>query len=256
MERVEAFFRGPAYRPHRHDTYAVGFTVSGVQGFDYRGEARHCVPGQIFVLHPDELHDGRSGGEEGFGYRILYLAPELVQEALGHATLPFVRDPVSDDPRLRAATHDALADIDHPLDGLRANDIALAIGAALKAASGAPPKRRAVDRPALRRARALLAANAVRGVASHELESETGLDRWTLARQFRAAYGVGPHRFMTMRRLERARALIGAGVGLAEAAQEAGFADQSHMTRQFRNAYGLSPGRWRELVSHGSAAAA
>jgi AraC-like DNA-binding protein len=51
-----------------------------------------------------------------------------------------------------------------------------------------------------------------------------------------------------LRRLDRARALIRAGVSLAEVAAASGFADQSHLTRQFRRAYGLSPGRWSMLV--------
>jgi AraC-like DNA-binding protein len=33
------------------------------------------------------------------------------------------------------------------------------------------------------------------------------------------------------------------GVGLAEAAAAAGFADQSHFTRHFRRSYGHTPGR-------------
>ena len=30
MERIEAFFSGHGYDPHRHDTYAIGRTLSGV----------------------------------------------------------------------------------------------------------------------------------------------------------------------------------------------------------------------------------
>lgn len=70
LERVEARFAGHAFAPHRHDTYAIGLTLSGVQTFRYRGERRHCLPGQCHILHPDETHDGGAGTDEGFGYRI------------------------------------------------------------------------------------------------------------------------------------------------------------------------------------------
>ncbi|HKY94782.1 MAG TPA: helix-turn-helix domain-containing protein, partial [Kiloniellales bacterium] len=95
------------------------------------------------------------------------------------------------------------------------------------------------------RARSLLDA----GEASDSvaLERETGLDRFALARQFRRAWGTSPHRYLVLRRLERARAAIGAGESLAAAATLAGFADQAHLTRQFKRAYGLTPGRWRAL---------
>src|SRR5579871_6471570 len=51
IERVEAALQGTAFAPHRHDTYAIGITVSGVQTFRYRGEAWRCLPGQLHILH-------------------------------------------------------------------------------------------------------------------------------------------------------------------------------------------------------------
>src|SRR5919109_2906055 len=94
IERAEVHLYSCAYDPHRHDTYAVGITTAGVQTFRYRGARRVCLPGQLHVLHPDETHDGAAGTDQGFGYRILYIAPELVRDALGGAALPFVADPV------------------------------------------------------------------------------------------------------------------------------------------------------------------
>jgi hypothetical protein len=82
VELFSAWFAGEAYDKHRHDTYAVGVTDSGVQVFDYRGSIRASTPGQVVVLYPDEVHDGRAGTSEGFGYRIVYVAPSVLVEAL------------------------------------------------------------------------------------------------------------------------------------------------------------------------------
>ena len=96
LERAEVYLSTYAFAPHRHDTYAIGLTTSGVQTFRYR-RARHvCLPGQLHILHPDETHDGAAATSPGFGYRILYVAPELVHEALGGRALPFVGDVVQD----------------------------------------------------------------------------------------------------------------------------------------------------------------
>src|ERR671926_1393025 len=116
IERMEARFLGRAFAPHRHDTYAIGVTLSGVQAFRYRGAWRCCLPGQCHVLHPDELHDGEAGGDAGFAYRIAYIDPALIQQSLGGRPLPFVADPIVDLTRPWRAPISAVWDIESPLD--------------------------------------------------------------------------------------------------------------------------------------------
>ena len=108
VELLRAWFRGRAFSRHRHDTYAIGVTEAGVQVFDYRGRVERCVPGDVVVLHPDEAHDGRAGGADGFGYRIVYVEPARIAAAVralrgGPAPLPFAREPVSRNPTLARA---------------------------------------------------------------------------------------------------------------------------------------------------------
>jgi AraC-like DNA-binding protein len=252
FERVEAAFSGHAFDPHRHDTYAIGFTIHGVQSFRYRGAAERSVPGQLFVLHPDETHDGHAGTSAGFRYRILYVEPGAISDALGEARrpLPFVREAVSNDRRLAAAIMPALADLDLPLQDLHRDQIILDLADALAAADPSIARRTLSARHwrAVGQARDSLDANLRTGVASAELEAATGLTRYALARHFRACLGTSPYRYLVMRRLDRARTLIRQGAPLVEAAFASGFADQSHMSRHFKRAYGLSPGRWAALI--------
>lgn len=48
--------------------------------------------------------------------------------------------------------------------------------------------------------------------------------------------------WLTWRRLERAGKAMAAGASLAEAAVDAGFADQAHLTRATRQVFGITPG--------------
>jgi AraC-like DNA-binding protein len=246
LERIEAFFSGVGFDPHRHDTYAIGTTIAGVQAFRYRGAAQRSLPGQVFVLHPDETHDGRAGTAQGFRYRILYVEPRLIGAALGNGPLPFWRDAVSDNRRLARAIAPALDDLDSPLEDLQRDAIVLDLAEAL-AADTPRPAFRHHDVHAVRIAREFLDTH--EQVSSAELEAVTGTTRYALARHFRACLGTSPYRYLLMRRLDRARALIRGGVPLADAALRTGFADQSHMTRQFKQAYGLSPGRFAILAA-------
>jgi AraC-like DNA-binding protein len=251
IERIEAFFGGHAYDPHRHDTYAIGYTVSGVQSFDYRGARADSTSGKVIVIHPDERHDGRAGAAAGFRYRMIYIPPRLVRDALGDRarSLPFVRAAVLDDARLLAALRRALADLDRAPEGLEADQVILDIAEALLALDPSARGRGSGARCAasIERAQHFLDENHRRAVASAELEAVAGLDRYTLARHFRSRLGTSPYRYLTMRRLDAVRRRLRCGEALADIAHASGFADQSHMTRQFKQAYGLSPGKWRAI---------
>jgi AraC-like DNA-binding protein len=250
LERMNAFFRGHSFTPHRHDTYAIGMTTAGVQSFDYRGAARQSLPGQVFVLHPDERHDGRAGDERGFGYRIAYIDPALIRDAAEATTLPFVREPVSKDRRLRRAVVGVVCRENDPMDEVATTFKLVALADALVGAAGDTVTATGrVDTKAVGLVRDTLLARLDAKISIAELEAISGLTRWQLARQFRRAYGVSPYRFRLLRRLDRARALLVRGHALAEVAQSSGLADQAHFSRQFRSAYGLPPGQWRALAA-------
>lgn len=186
---------------------------------------------------------------------MIYVAPHLIAAALDGRVrhLPFLREAVSRQPHLVAALRLALGDIDQPLEELAADNIIATLAEALvvndpssrKAARGRPQKRAYSETD---RARLFLDAHCTELVTSDALEKVSGLDRFSLTRQFRTHFGTAPYNYLIMRRLERARELLAAGEGFAEAALQSGFADQSHFTRHFKRAYGVTPGRWRQMI--------
>ncbi|WP_116137486.1 AraC family transcriptional regulator [Trinickia diaoshuihuensis] len=249
IERIEAWFQGNAYAMHRHDTYAIGRTLAGVQSFNYRRSRRDSLPGNTMVLHPDEAHDGQAGTQEGFRYRMIYVEPVLFQDALGGRALPFIEGGVTNDPRIAAATEALLQRIGQTIEPLEQSDALSELAHALAAVAGTPRSRGNGDYLAARRARDYLYANFTRTVTLDELEIATGRDRWSLSHDFRTYYGTSPYRYLTMRRLDAVRRLMLAGMSLSSAAADAGFADQSHMTRHFLKTFGQTPGHWLQVVN-------
>ena len=247
MERIEAFFSGHGYAPHRHDTYAIGRTLAGVQSFHYRGGQRHSVPGGTIVLHPDEVHDGEAGTDAGFRYRMMYIEPALIQQILGGRALPFIQHGISADPRLYAASELLLRGLDAPLDALEEDDALFDLAHALSAVSTPPRSSQPFDYRAAELAREFIHGALERSVTLEELERHSGRDRWSLSRDFRMLFGTSPYRYLTMRRLDMVRLLLLQGQSLVGAALLAGFTDQSHMTRHFGKTYGLSPARWLKM---------
>ncbi|MDR5837351.1 AraC family transcriptional regulator [Caballeronia sp. LZ034LL] len=252
IERIEAWFGGKAYGMHRHDTYAIGRTLAGVQSFNYRRGLRNSIAGQTMVLHPDEAHDGQAGTGEGFRYRMLYVDPALIQAVLGGRALPFIEGGLTTDPRVSRATEALLRRTEGPLpplEPLERHDALTELALALAQASGARLADDTGDYASAVRAHDFLHAHCDRIMTLDELERVTGRDRFALSRDFRKFYGTSPYRYLTLRRLDLARRLMLAGAPLADVAAQAGFADQSHMTRQFTRAYGMPPARWRAIAA-------
>jgi AraC-like DNA-binding protein len=252
VELFRARLRGRPFSRHRHDVYAIGVTEDGVQAFEYRGTVERSLPGQVFVLHPDEPHDGMAGGPGFFGYRQIYVDPGRIASALPALTgrptpLPFA-PPVTDDPVLAHVVRTAFARAPEPL-ALDALVLQLAEGLLRSSAAGLTSTlRRRVDLPAVERGRDLLRSR-LTIVPSSEVEAVTGLDRYQFARQFRAVYGTSPYRYSVLRRLDVARGWLGDARPLAETALEAGFADQAHFSRTFKAAFGMTPGRYVKLCA-------
>ncbi|MCG8707967.1 AraC family transcriptional regulator [Brenneria sp. 4F2] len=251
FERLEAFFTGHGYEPHRHDTYAIGRTLSGIQSFRYRGGLRHSLAGHTMVLHPDEIHDGKAGSADGFHYRMIYIAPSAIQKVLGGRPLPFIKGGTSTDQRLVAATESLLKAMDDTLEPLEEDDAIYDLANVLAEIGGQRTKRRSYDYHAAERAREYINDLFTDAITLDSLSLISGRDRWNLSRNFRLLYGTSPYRYVIMQRLEYCRRLMFTGRDLADIALISGFADQSHMTRHFVKAFGISPGTWLKIITKG-----
>lgn len=113
------------------------------------------------------------------------------------------------------------------------------------AGTTARPVRGGLSPAVSRRVTARLREGLDRPVSLEDLAAEAGLSPFHFQRMFRASHGLSPRAFLEHLRVEEAKRLMRAGVGLAEVASACGFAHQSHLTRAFRAVTGTTPGAWR-----------
>ena len=90
---------------------------------------------------------------------------------------------------------------------------------------------------------------ATEAISLENIAGAVGLSRFHFLRLFKETTGLPPHAYLIQRRVELARQSIEKGSPLADAAIEAGFADQSHLTRRFKAVYGVTPGEYRKAVA-------
>ena len=250
IETLRAFFRGHAYDLHSHDEVLIGFTEQGLQRFRCRRRVVSSTPGRVILMEPGEPHDGESPEPEGFTYGMIYMPADWLRTRAaregGPAELGF-RDTLAEDPALRRAVVAAFGAL-HGREGRLARDETLdTLVDRLADVAHAPITAR---EPAVARARDVLHAAYRNDIGLADLAAASGLDRFRLTRAFQAALGASPHAYLVQLRLRAARRLLAAGAAPAEAAADAGFADQSHLGRWFRRGYGLTPAAYRRLCTN------
>nr|WP_284727824.1 AraC family transcriptional regulator [Sphingomonas psychrolutea] len=201
--------------------------------------------GDIITVNPGEVHDGEPLRGEVREWRMLYLSTEHMREvSLGfdrlgefEFTAPVFHKSEMAGSFASAFTRLTEADLAQP--ELATNEALIDLFASLV--------RRRDDHPpdcshgGLRRARAFLDDDPTRNHSLSALAAEAGLSPFQTLRAFVSWTGLTPHAYLMQKRANLARRLIIMGHGLASAALESGYADQSHMTRDFRRRYGLTP---------------
>lgn len=118
--------------------------------------------------------------------------------------------------------------------------------------------RAGLDRPARgslnsRRLAAVLdhiEAHLAENVSLAELANMVNLSRHHFCSAFRRSTGMTPYRYVTVRRLERAKCMLAGSAPLSEIALLCGFGSQQHFTTAFHHAMGTTPGAMRTSTQH------
>jgi AraC-like DNA-binding protein len=108
-------------------------------------------------------------------------------------------------------------------------------------------ERGGLDRRRLFRVLDYIEANLEGDLSLDRMASIACLSRYHFARVFKQAVGHSPHRYITARRLERAKALlIQDDRCLVDIALALSFSSQANFTRAFKQATGRAPGQFRQ----------
>lgn len=98
--------------------------------------------------------------------------------------------------------------------------------------------------PAARRAALHASADLHESLSLEQMAAQVHMSKCHFARCFQKSFGVPPHRYRMLLRLQRARRLLETGLSVAAVAKQTGFADAPHLTRFFREWLGVSPAVW------------
>lgn len=204
------------------------------------------------MANPGEMHDGAPLDGSARGWRMIYLDPALVgNEVEGDFAGPVeIVHPVARDPLLArhfGALFGCLTAV-RP-DRLATEENLVRSLMCLLGRHGMTRSLSSRRSPCVKKALHRLDSAPDARVTLAELAALAGVSRFQLLRGFAREVGITPHAYLVQRRVCVARKLLANGQTPAQAAIQAGFADQSHMTRAFVRHLGITPGRYRAAIA-------
>jgi AraC family transcriptional regulator len=98
----------------------------------------------------------------------------------------------------------------------------------------------------LRRVTDYIASNLDKDLSLPDLAGLSGASPHHFGELFRQSTGMSPHRYVLVRRIERAKDLLrNPMLNVLDVAVQTGFRDQSHFTKVFRRIAGMTPSQYR-----------
>jgi len=238
-EVLHATFEHHAYPAHVHEDWTVLLIDDGAVSYQLGRSTHQAVPGSITLLPPDVPHDGRSAvSGQPFRKRVLYLDRTWLPAETTRAA--YARPSLQDPGALATLVHLHGA-LQSPGAAMVAEHGVLTLREMVRSHLGTPAST-ARDVPLARRLRELLDAHLTEPFTIAGAAQILTVHPSHLVRSFTNAYGIAPHRYLTGRRVDYARRLLLQGHSPANAAVQAGFYDQAHLTRHFRRVLGTTPG--------------
>lgn len=220
LELLHALDIAHEYPQHLHENVSIGVVIRGEERIHCAATTLIAKAGSAFVIAADEMHGSTSIGSE---YQVVKIRPALFDAAA-------IRTQVIDD---GATVSRCIRSLEV---AVTEEDVRSSLVNLLRSLRTAVAEEDPV--------RDYLKAHAADRVSLADLTRLAGCSAFHLARAFRSRAGIAPHQYQTQMRVAHARKLLRDGVPAADAALQAGFADQSHLSRHFKRIVGMTPGAY------------
>ena len=254
LEIVEVSYIDHEFPRHLHETFVIEVVIEGNVALECTGKSYHAPKGGILLLHPGEVHTGRSADGTAVSYRSFHPTGEWMQwisKRLNYNRPIAFKSVTLENPSVARLLEKAHKAFQNDQDQLDAESLMmLAFSKLLQAQSIVLPENSLNAPRSIMRAKEYLEDEYSRSIQLSELANVSGLSPFYFLRAFTKATGLTPHEYLCNLRVEKARKLLSGGISIAETAAETGFFDQSHLHRHFRRILGITPGKYRAILSN------
>ena len=242
---------------HTHACTELFYCLSGEGQFFIQGQLYPVQPDDLVIVNPQVEHTELSLNAAPLEYVVLGISG--IEVLFGNSDEPYaILNCREQRERLFSLLHMLLAEADHSLDGYETvcQDLleVLLIWLVRSSTLSVQLQRttvRAENRECAEIKR-YIDTNYRESITLDKLAGMAHLNKYYLSHAFQKEYGISPITYLSRRRIEESKYLLGnTSHTLAQVSELLGFSSPSYFSQCFRKAEGISPNEYRRQVREG-----
>lgn len=240
---------------HFHDYYVIGFIEGGRRHLWCKGQEYDTSPGDLILFNPRDNHYCAPIDGEILDYRAINVPIEImrtvVKEITGGDYLPHFTQNVVYQSDITGSLNTLYQSILRHAPLLEKEESLFFLLEQVLTEYAVPQREEDIPAfmPQIQTLCNYMEENFSKNITLDELLSMTDFGKSYLLRCFTKQIGVSPYRYLQTIRLGKAKKFLEQGIPPVEAADMAGFSDQSHFTNFFKEFIGLTPKQYQRIFT-------
>lgn len=240
---------------HFHEYYVIGFVEGGNRHLWCKGREYDLGAGDLILFNPRDNHFCAPMNGEILDYRAVNISKEVmlraVKEITGNDFVPCFTQNVVYQSEIAQSVNDLYGAVLRRAPRLEKEEIFFFLLDQVLREYVSPLEETGTVEPSrqIQTLCAYMEEHFAENITLDELLAMTSFGKSYLLRSFTKQVGVSPYRYLQTVRLEKAKKFLEEGTPPIDAANQAGFSDQSHFTNFFKEFIGLTPKQYQRIFT-------
>ncbi len=240
------------YKKHSHREFSIGVVDSGVSEYINQNSKQEISIGSTVIINPETVHSCNPKSGTNWSYKMLFVEPDWLIQLQTSITgkeynefHPFQQNH-SRCPTLYQNFQSLTQVLIENESSLLVEESAITFFSTLFINDlKAIPSHKTIPKQATHLAYQYISDNVDKNMSISEIAKESGLSDFYLIHSFKKQYGITPHAYQMMMKINKAKDLLKKGNDIASIATDLGFTDQSHFHRHFKSIVAATPKQYK-----------
>ena len=240
------------YKKHTHSEFSIGVVDSGISEYVNQNIKQTIQPGSTVIVNPEEVHSCNPQKGTNWSYKMLYVEPSWLANLQSQISnknnnnFQPIQMTHSDCPFLYQGFQSLAQTLIENESAIKVEQTAINFFAELFLIDAKIPSIDIISKKAVDCAYQYISDNFDKNISISDIANISGLSDFYLIHSFRKQYGITPHAYQIVMRINRAKELLKQGDNIASIATDLGFTDQSHFHRNFKKMVAATPKQYKK----------